>query len=110
VEKTNERARFQSQVTSDGQPATNAPPAPNDLPKVAASASGWTPAAAQSPRPSGPRTPSAWASSTMSAAPWGSQTRGSAWPQTVRARAPATRGEAPEPDGRAGGGRDARPR
>ena len=75
VEKTNDRARFHSHATSDGQPATKAPPAPKALPNVPTRASACTRVSAQRPRPSGPSTPSACASSTMRAAPCSSHVR-----------------------------------
>ena len=52
-----------------GVPATKPPAAPRALPRVPMRTSGTTPWAAHQPRPEGPRTPRAWASSTMSRAP-----------------------------------------
>jgi len=78
VEKTCDRARFQSQSVSARQPLAKAPAAPNALPRVPTRTSGSTPASAQRPKPRGPRTPSAWASSTINPAPSASQIRRSA--------------------------------
>ena len=68
---------------SGREPATKAPATPRALPRVPMVTSGRTPSAAARPRPSGPTTPKAWASSTTSRA-WAASQSCRSWRRGAR--------------------------